>query len=284
MSTPFNIKEYNLSYNKNDYLWKFVSIEKFLSIVLNKKLYFTRIDCFEDVQEGISPELLLLNHRKNALMSLPPFNVLSQYHSIDMFPSETDNLIDKLKETQKCNFANCWYLSNENIESVAMWNLYSQPNSVALNIKFSDFYDKILKIGVESRVKLKSLILGKIKYVNFQNPIELDKIKEEIENTAFLKDQSFIHENEFRFVAEIEKSKEILFFPKEGFSKYMQKEFFERTSQLYGFDINLNDFLDYKFEIVFHPKMSDWVKKDLKNILEKFQIPFKTRDSKLKLK
>ena len=279
-----NIKEYNLSNNtENDFLWKFVTVEKFLSIILNSKLYFTRIDCFEDVQEGISLELLLLNHLKDNLMTLAPFNQLSQVHSIDMFPKETDGLIDKLKENQKYNFANCWYLSKNNIESVAMWNLYSQPNGMALNIKYSKFYDKILKSKFDSRVNLKTLTFGRIKYVNFQDPYELNRIKKEIENTAFIKDQSFIHENEFRIVAEIEKYENKPFSPKKGFSKYKQKEFYDRNSQIYGLDISLNGFLDYEFEIVFHPKITSWIKKDLIKILNKFKIPYKTRDSKLKL-
>ena len=38
-----------------------------------------------------------------------------------------------------------------------------------------------------------------------------------------------------------------------------------------------------KFKIVFHPKITSWIKKDLIKILNKFKIPYKTRDSKLKL-
>ncbi len=276
---------YNISEeDKADYVWKFVSIEKFLSIILNSKLYFTRIDSFEDTQEGISPELLLLNHQKNNLLTLEPFKELSRIHSIDMFPKETDLLIDKLLETQKLNFANCWYSCSNNVESVAMWNLYSEPNSVALNIKLEDFYLQIQESGFRPNNNVKSMTIGKVKYLNFNDPNEIAKAKDEIENTAFIKDLSFSHEREFRFVAELEKYEIKPFSPVQGLSKYKQKEFYDRTSQVYGLNFLLNDFLKYNFEIVFHPKMQDWVKNDLKAILKKFDIPFKVRDSNLKIK
>jgi hypothetical protein len=279
------MKIYNVGEkDKNDFLWKFVSIEKFLSIILNSKLYFNRIDGFEDLQEGISPELLLLNHQKDSLMKLEPIKKLSQIHSIDMFPRETDLLIDKLKEIQQFNFANCWHSCKDNIESVAMWNLYSEVNSVALNINFEDLYTQLQKSGIQANVNLKSFTMGKVKYLNFQDSNELDKAKDEIENTAFLKDISFGHENEFRFVAEIDKYPIKPFSPKEGISKYKQKDFYDKSSQIYGLDVLLRDFFDYKFEIVFHPKMEEWVKSDLKKIIKKFNVPFNTRDSKLKIK
>lgn len=278
-------KLYNISESdKDDYLWKYVSIEKFISIILNAKLYCARIDCFEDQQEGISPQLLLLNHLKSIYMTLPPFKELSKLHAIHILPRETDLLIDQLKETQKLNFANCWHISKENIENVAMWNLYSEPNSVAFNIRFQDLYLQLHKSGIQSRIHLESMTLGKVKYLNFQNPKELEQAKEEIKNTSFIKDISFSHENEFRFVAKIDNYEVNPFSPKEGFSKYMQKELYDKTSQIYGLEFLLNDFKKYKFEIIFHPKMKKWVKEDLISILEKFEIPFKTRDSKLKIK
>lgn len=279
------LKVFNISEaDKDDYLWKFVSIEKFLSFILNAKLYFNRIDCFEDMQEGISPQLLLLNHQKNSLMTLPPFAELSKFLSIDMFPQETDFFIDKLKETQKLNFANCWFTSRQNIENVAMWHLYSEPNSVALNISFKDFYFQLQKSGVKVNIDLESMTIGKVKYINFQNPNELEKAKGDIKNTPFVKDISFGHENELRFVAKINDYEIKPFLPKEGFSKHAQKELYDKTNQIYGLDVQLKDFKEYNFEIVFHPKMKTWVKGDLINILKKFEIPFKTRDSKLKIK
>lgn len=276
------IEHYNIeSINSNDYLWKFISIEKFLSIILNRKLFFTRLDKFEDTLEGIAPELLLLDYAEDALLNLPfeissfPYNLLS---------TRSDSLMDKLHETQKYNFANCWFLSSDNVESVAMWNLYSKPNSVALNIKFNNFIDKITKNGIRSNINIKNFMLGGINYIDFQNPIEVGESIEKLKFTPFIKDKSFRHENEFRMIAEIENYKVKTFEPKPGISKYKQKEFYDRTSQIHGVNIWLNNFLEYDFEIVFHPKIESWVKDDISKILEKFEIPFNSRESNLKLK
>ncbi len=276
----YNFKEED----KTDYLWKFVSIDKFLSIILNHKLYFTRLDLFEDSQEGISPDLLLLNYQKCSLLALEPFKELSQMFSVDIFPKATDRLIDQLLETQRLNFANCWYSCKNNVESVAMWHLYSDSNSVALNIKFEDFHMQLQNCGVFPERDVKTMTLGKVKYIDFNDPEEIEKAKKEIAHTAFIKDLSFSYEREFRLVAEIENYEVKPFVPIQGFSKYQQREKYDRNSQVYGFNFKLNDFLNYNFEIVFHPQMQDWVKNDLKNILNKFDIPFKVRDSKLKIK
>lgn len=284
MEQKFNIEVYNSEKIKeHDYLWKFVSIEKFFSIILNQKLFFTRLDYFEDNLEGIHPELLLLDHTKKALLDLPPMNLFKGF-SIDILPSQSDNLIENLKETQKFNFANCWFLSSNNIESVAMWNLYSQPNSVALNIKYSDFYHKFTNDGYNSGIDLQNIIIGAIDYIDFQNPNEIEQLKNKIKHTPFIKDKSFSHENEFRIIAEIEKYETKPFKPKPNMSKYMQEEYYLKHSQIHSLDIFLTNFLEYKFEIVFHPKITKWIKNDIIKILDKFEIPFRTRDSKLKLK
>lgn len=280
MMETIKIQDYNIkSINSNDYLWKFISIEKFLSIILNRKLFFTRLDKFEDTLEGIEPEWLLLDYAEDALLNLPfktssfPYNLLS---------TRSDSLMDKLHETQKYNYANCWFLSSDNVESVAMWNLYSKPNSVALNIKFGNFIDKIKKNGIRSDINIKNFMLGGINYIDFQNPIEVGESIEKLKFTPFIKDKSFRHENEFRMIAEIENYKVKAFEPKPGISKYKQKKIYDITSQIHGVNIWLNNFLEYDFEIVFHPKIESWVKDDIFKILEKFEIPFNSRESKLK--
>lgn len=38
-----------------DFLWKYMSFEKFVSLLGTKSLYFTRADKFEDPLEGFTP-------------------------------------------------------------------------------------------------------------------------------------------------------------------------------------------------------------------------------------
>lgn len=277
------LKKYNLEINEEQYLWKFLTIEKFLSIIINKSLHFNRLDLFEDLNEGVSTDLLLLNIKKESLLSFPPFKNLIEYHQVDFFPSETDELIDNFIDIQKTNYANCWYLSEKNVESVAMWNLYSSYNSVAIKIKLRNFYDNFMKYSYFS-IPIKTLTIGRVEYINFQNPDEILKVKENIKNSAFIKDISFKHENEIRIIAEIEKLTEYPLIIKEGISKHYQKKLHNSTSQLFGFTIKLNDFSKYDFEIVFNPKMPDWIKNDIIDILNNYEPSFNTINSKINLK
>lgn len=281
------IKTFNIDKIKNNnYLWKYVSIEKFLSFVIHKELHFTRIDCFEDKLEGADPVLLLLYNQKGVWEDLLPNNSMKT-QKINYRPKEIDKYIDKLKETQKVNFANCWFIGEMHVESVAMWNLYSQPNSVALRINFNKFYKTFLKENLHQccndKVQLKKLTLGRVDYINFQDPYKLLEIIEKSNAASFTKDISFIHENEFRVIAEIDNYEIPLLVIEEGKSKYEQEEIHKKNSQIYSLNIFLNNFNDYSFEIIFHPKMNDWVKDIICKILVQFEIKFECKNSCLML-
>ncbi|MEQ9422820.1 MAG: DUF2971 domain-containing protein [Cyclobacteriaceae bacterium] len=269
---------------KSDCLWKFLTIEKFFSLVLNSKFHFTRLDSFNDPLEGVSSELLLLNHTKEALLKTPLFSELSKYHSIDVYPTQTDSLQEQLHKTQKFQFANCWYVSPKDVESIAMWNLYSAMNSVAMNISFENFRHRIERGELSSRITVKSFTLGLVKYVNYSDPKEITELQKTLWQIAFTKDRSYEYEKEFRVIAEIPEYPEIPFKPKEGISLEYQKKFHQKNSQIYSLEVNPKNFLEYEFEIVFHPKMPNWVQKDLALILERFEIPFVTRKSNLEIK
>jgi hypothetical protein len=47
-----------IEFDKEDFLWKYLDLHKFLSFVLNKKLFFNRLDNLVDPLEGL-PESTL---------------------------------------------------------------------------------------------------------------------------------------------------------------------------------------------------------------------------------
>ena len=52
--------------DQNTYLWRYIDTHKFLSFILNKSLFFTRLDKFEDQKEGIKiSHLFYQNLRKS---------------------------------------------------------------------------------------------------------------------------------------------------------------------------------------------------------------------------
>jgi hypothetical protein len=264
----------------DDYLWKYVSIEKFFSIVLNKQLHFSRIDCFDDIYEGIVPALLLLKNEKSTFIKRNSF--ISDYGiSVDYNPAEMDSLYDIWNKVKISNFSNCLYKSSENLESVAMWRLYSMPNSVAMKIRFVDFYERLQNSGFTSSYQIDKLIMGPVHYVNFNDRSMINTLKDN-GNLPFIKSDGFKSENEFRLNIEFYQKTINQDSLNQRISKTVRESFLRHMEPKRVISIELNDFEKYNFEIVFHPQMTDWVKNDIKKILNKFEIPFETMDSQLK--
>ena len=158
-------------------LWKFLSIEKFLSFIFSRKLHFTRLDMFEDAREGTNFTQLLFEHTKNALSSLPPFNSIEHF-SIDFFPTESDQLSESFKEQQRLRFVNCWYASKGKIESLAMWKLYSHMNSVAIKIPYQELKNRFDSNKYNTSIEPQSFKMDMVRYVDFQNTDEIQKASE----------------------------------------------------------------------------------------------------------
>lgn len=51
-----------------DFLWKYMSFEKFVNLLGTKSLYFTRADKFEDPLEGFTPPPVKEHYKHTMLM------------------------------------------------------------------------------------------------------------------------------------------------------------------------------------------------------------------------
>ncbi len=233
----------------DDYLWRYMNLKKFLSFIIDRKLHLKRLDQFEDKNDGIFANLLQLKFNLN--------QVKESGREINVEGEEA-----KLRKLQKNLFASCWFVGNR--ESMAMWKIFSNPDSVALRIK----YKHLKKIFTDMAFKcngyhIKSITLGKVQYFDYQNGKGRSTLSETDSFIAYSKDESFSNEKEFRIVACTENGKEEL-------------------NQ--GIDFILNNFKKLPFEIVFHPKAEDWGVKNLKDIMEKFKIDFKMFNSEMNLR
>lgn len=84
-------------------IWRYMSFEKYVSMLISKALYFSSVDEQLDKFEGFFP--------KNVIIS-----------------RDQRKLIDTLR---RITYINCWHINKA--ESVAMWKLYSEHNmSVAI--------------------------------------------------------------------------------------------------------------------------------------------------------
>jgi hypothetical protein len=273
------------SVGEDKYLWRYIDLHKFLSFVTTKSIFLTRLDKFEDKREGIALNHIIYKNLKRKLDNNPIFSEISKYATVDNLGPTMNKIEDDLKIIQRFNFASCWVLCDGNHESVAMWNLYSSPNSIALRIKYSDFKalfqtEKIMDYGLSE-----SIICSPIQYFDFQQDSKiLELLKNKDVDTIFLKDSSFEHEKEFRIVFK-EKVREIPAVNyKEGISRKHIEKFHNSMYNYPGKSIELNHFKDYPFEIIFHPKSEEWAKSNIKEVVKEFKIPFKIFESELELK
>lgn len=254
---------------EDKYLWKFVDIHKFLYFLFEKKLYFTRLDKFEDPNEGLSEKLIREIYRREIFPSVENLNPKLYPTESERKQAYDENLVEKVflmnevDDLQRMQFANCWFIGAR--ESYAMWNLYSNPDSVVIRIKPNSLIDSI-KQAVKTSTSnfIKKIVCGNVVY-NTVYPPEYDLKKYERPTnkySALKKDLSYEYENEYRFVAFSEKP----------------------SNEIECFEINLPDFNNLDFIIISHPRMQTWMINNINNILISNGMNNKLVKSEIKLK
>lgn len=267
------------------YLWKYLDLHKFISLISSKSLFVTRLDKFEDKREGMTLKHLYFKKIKNVMDNDPIFDSIRKYAKIDSLGNWMNLISTELEEIQKFHFASCWVLCDGYYESAAMWNLYSSPNSIAIKIKYKEFKDLLSTKGFSNEVFAKEIICAPIQYKNFQKTNFIyNKEENELEESVFVKDSSFEHEKEFRLILK-ETPREIPpIYYKPNITKSHVDKLHNSIYNYPGVSLKFIDFQDYPFEVIHHPKSEDWAKENIKNIIEKFGMSFILKDSALEMK
>lgn len=150
MSSKFFIEPID----RNVILWRFMNFAKYVSMLTNKGLWFTRLPILEDLYEGSSPKTnleILLNILKKHIDEQQIQN-----------PLEINNNVASIY--RNWIFVNCWHMNSE--ESYAMWKIYSEnqesiaiqttyqqlsnllPNDISLSmVQYIDYDEAILPLG-----------------------------------------------------------------------------------------------------------------------------------------
>lgn len=159
----------------NDKLWKYMSLPKFLNL-LNGKLYFNRVDCFEDVFESTFPEYNEL-HRKDVYKDMP-------------IPSKEvyDNIVEYSK---KSTYVSCFHKNA--YESAFMWKLYAEKDGVAI-------VTDVERLKMSFQNAKENIYISDVQYIDYENEFMPEG------NAFYLsiyKRKSFVHENEVRCLLSI---------------------------------------------------------------------------------
>lgn len=245
------------------YYWKYLSIDKFIDLVINKELFFSRLDNFSDPLEGatqvqIQDVTQWLKNPKDPEGYDP--NLGDEIRN--SFALQRNLRIEEIKKDlsviQKSAFALCLYRTDEG-ESQAMWDLYSNNLGVAMKIPEMVFYDFMtqLKLDIDLFPKL---FYGNVLYKDF-NSFEIHTQLSESKTRYFIKNKSFIHENEFRYVI--------------GSKRY--------DNAFNGLRIDISKVIS-SIEFVAHPAMPEHTSKNLRKVLEKFSPDSAFSESKLYVK
>lgn len=252
-----NSKDY-----ENHYLTKYIDIHKFLSLIFNKTLIFTRLDFYEDPYEGVKYKTLTDYQTYKDEPNNPASEDLEELQK--SFREKKAKLEAKIAMEQKSQFSNSWFLSDR--ENIAMWNLYSNKDSVAIKVDVKNFIRNL-----ENAVKAYEIdhpsykyICGEISYnrLNPWNPYNEDyKLRA---YSGFKKDIVFQHENEWRVLISI---------PEQGDLNYPG-----------NLIMKYENILDIIEEVTTHPQMEEWKYKNIESLLALHKIENKLKRSRVYLK
>lgn len=257
-----------LSPREGDILWRYMSFEKFASLLSTKSLYFARADTFEDPYEGSVP---------------PPLR--------EIYKQETDHLgeaggraVRELWDNwRKWVMCCCWHRNKQ--ESMAMWGRYDLHNSgVVIKTTMQRLKNSFIDEGDED------IYIGKVKYIDPQN-FKVPKNILDI-NTIYLpffyKRKVFKYENEVRAIIDASPYiKEDFFRVKKdpdidrkaiNLQQLLKIEYPEIDKTGRNLQVDLNTLVD---EIIISPYVGKWVTKAVRSIIEKYGFDFEVRHSNL---
>ncbi|EMR05991.1 hypothetical protein C772_01971 [Bhargavaea cecembensis DSE10] len=152
-------------------LWRYVDFTKFVDLLINRSLFFSRIDRFDDPFEGNPVSGFLESARRRG-----------DWRGIEEFYEQKK----MLKGLRKYSFVNSWHMND--YESVAMWNLYLQSDE---GIAIRTTYRRLQDAFLDNR----DVTAGVVKYVDFN---EVEYSSDHLSDYLFLKRKSFEFENELR--------------------------------------------------------------------------------------
>ena len=123
------------------FLWRYFDLHKFFAFLRNGEIRFTRMDEFEDPMEGV-PLRALVTYAEERDLELIGDDKLSDLildrTKFKKLSKEMQDRITNIKAIQRSSFVSCWFLGKR--ESMAMWNLYSNTDGVAVKVSAASLF------------------------------------------------------------------------------------------------------------------------------------------------
>lgn len=237
-----------------DFLWRYMSFEKFVSLLDTESLFFTRADKFDDPFEGFTPPPL-----KFFGQDIIDYSILKKFQAI----------------WRKYVMCSCWHLAKK--ESMAMWEKYHMHNSgIVIKTTVNKFNGSLSEDF--------DVYIGKTRYVDhyeYDVPQTLSQINR-IFTWYFHKREPFEHEQEFRaIIAQYPLSlKGCDYISNCGnlasLETLLNSEFPNICSIGMRFNIDVNKLID---EVITSPYADDWFTDTVRSVARKYGFVFEVNSS-----
>lgn len=222
-------------------IWRYIDFTKFMDLLTNSKLYFTRSDNFEDPFEG---RLRLKDYE------------------------DTKEMFSLEELTKKFYFLNCWHLSEN--QSDAMWKIFlNTKNGIAIKSTVGSLIQSLEKSDDDVHI-------GKIYYRDYEKVTFTDLLFE-IPTTIASRGGSL---NQFSYKrSSFEHEKELRLYYIDKPIPHAIKNGIQREPLTHKqIDINLSHLIH---EIVIAPFADSWFKNLVEQIILKFGMEFIVTKSNL---
>lgn len=260
-----------VNFSDRDFLWRYMDPQKFLYFILSHSLHFTRLDMLNDSLEGITASELIGRMDPELISEYGAYK--NTLFDTNASPSKSTLIeqIEQLKFRQKRYFVNCWFLSTR--ESFAMWSLYGGSSSVVLRVK----PEKLVALLKNEKAhqlrqdRVQDRVYGMVSYKDYRDKKAISDRSFKQTYAAFRKDLSWEHEREFRAVICSKRDKHEL-----------DDGPLEIGLPSSGVDLKIMDLLALDISVIFHPDMSEWVKRDYRILTDRLNVKgLRFQDSEL---
>lgn len=253
--------DYFIPIESKKILWRYLDLDKFISLLETKSLFFCRADKFSDPFEGSIPkreaEFRMTSEKRSSERLGTEFNEKQALENIE----GTKELHKKFKQKY---IINCWTINET--ESDAMWRLYLKDNE---GVAIQTTSDRILQT-IEQIPE--SIGISRIRYIDYDKGQWYNKSDYPHSSYNFYtplvhKRLEFKHENEFRLIMEIPEE--------DDYNNYWNKQ---KNHKGLFIPIDIEMLIE---KIFLPPTVDNETIESLKNVSESYGYKFTFEKSKL---
>jgi len=238
----YNHPCFNDKAKEHDILWRYLSLERFLDLLITQELHFGRIDQFGDHFEGMW--------------------ATKDYESVknQLGDDAANRWKEVLNMTRKHIAVSCWHESET--ESAAMWQIFNTSrDGVAILTTFGK-----LQTELSSNTKQEDHIvffdMARVKYLNHLNEsfVDVGAKGDNLFYPPMCKNSSYTHEKEVRALI----------------ANTFMKDEFPKTG--YKLKVDVNNLID---KVIINPNAPKRINNTLASILDKYNYKAKLYKSAL---